>query len=78
MTKKEFCNCPSIAYYSGFGGFEIKHIMYSFHDVVYAVSGAWTAHKSYHRLKIRYTAKGSPYVILHGCRIPLDECIRMN
>lgn len=29
MTKKEFCNCPSIAYYSGFGGFEIKHIMYT-------------------------------------------------
>lgn len=78
MTKKEFCNCPSIAYYSGFGGFEIKGIEYGINDVLYAVSGAWTALKSYHRLKIRYSSSGSPYVVLRGIRIHLDECIRMN
>lgn len=75
MTKREICtHKKSIAYYSGFGGFEIKQIEYGINDYLYAVSGAWCSKKSYHKLKI-YNGE---YVRLHGYKISLDECIRMN
>lgn len=74
MTKREICaSNASIAYYSGFGGFEIKKIEYGIDDYLYAVSGAWCSKKSYHKLKIY-----DDYVKLHGHKIPLDECICMN
>ena len=75
MTKREICTTEkSIAYYSGFGGFEIKKIEYGIEDYLYAVSGAWCSKKSYHKLKIYE----GDYVKLHGCKIPLSDCIRMN
>lgn len=79
MTKKEKClNNDTIAYYTGLGGIELKHIEYGIEDYIYCVSGAWgsTTNKRYHKLKIYYTEKGG-YVRLHGYRIPLDECIRV-
>ena len=43
MTKKEYCeNRPTVAYYSGFGGLEVKFIEYGTDDYVYLVAGAWT------------------------------------
>ena len=75
MTKREVCESnESIAYYSGFGGFEIKKIEYGIDDYLYAVSGAWYGRKSYHKLKIY----GADYVKLHGYKIPLSDCIRMD
>lgn len=75
MTKREICTTEkSIAYYSGFGGFEIKKIEYGIDDYLYGVSGAWCSKKSYHKLKIY----NGDYVKLHGYKIPLNECIRMN
>ena len=75
MTKREICaNNKSAAYYSGFGGFEIKKIEYGIDDYLYAVSGAWSSKKSYHKLKI-YDGN---YVKLHGHKIPLSECIRIS
>ena len=75
MTKREICMTEkSIAYYSGFGGFEIKKVEHGIEDYMYAVSGAWSNEKSYHKLKI-YNGN---YVKLHGYKIPLDECIRIN
>lgn len=75
MTKREICTTEkSIAYYSGFGGFEIKKVEYGIEDYIYAVSGAWCNKKSYHKLKI-YSGN---YVKLHGYKIPLDECMRIN
>lgn len=75
MTKREICTTnKSLAYYSGFGGFEIKKIEYGIDNYLYAVSGAWSSKKSYHKLKIY----DDNYVKLHGYKIPLTECIRMN
>lgn len=42
MTKKEICqNNATIAYYSGFGGLEVKHIEYGTEDYLYIVARAW-------------------------------------
>lgn len=77
MSKKEIClENDSFAYYSGFGGLELKKIEYGIDDYIYCVSGAWAAKKSYHKLKVYYGNK-SDYLILHGYRIPLADCIRM-
>lgn len=76
MTKKEYCTGrPTVAYYSGLGGLEVKHIEYGIDDYVYLVAGAWIGKKSYHRLKIHYGAK-SVYICLYGQRCPLSEFIR--
>lgn len=77
MTKKEIClNNKSFAYYSGFGGLEFKHIEYGINDYIYCVSNAWTGKPAYHKLKVYYGNNGD-YVMLHGTKIPMDECIRM-
>ena len=53
MTKKEICqNNATIAYYSGFGGLEEKHIEYGIDDYLYIVAGAWNGSRTYHKLKI--------------------------
>ena len=82
MNKSQYCESrESIAYYSGLNGLEIKGIEYGIEDHVYCVSGAWyggKAAKQYHRVKVQYTRKGSAFFMVHGYRIPLDECIRMG
>lgn len=76
MTKKEYCeNRPTVAYYSGLGGLEVKFIEYGTDDYIYLVAGAWNGKKSYHRLKICYGTK-SAYIRLIGQRCPLSEFIR--
>jgi hypothetical protein len=78
MNKKQICvENKSFAYYSGFGGLELKHIEYGVEDYIYCVSGAWCSKKGYHKLKIYYDENGG-YIKLNGCKIPLNECIRMN
>lgn len=77
MTKKEYCRThPTIAYYSGFSGFEIHGIEYGKNDYIIVEVGAWCATKSYHKLKIYYDSKEGPYVRFHRYRIPFNECIR--
>lgn len=77
-TKKEICmQNKSFAYYSGFGGLEMKHIEYGIDDYVFCVSGAWTSKKSYHKLKLYSDNNGESYMKLHGYKIPLSDCIRM-
>ena len=79
MTKKEYClTHPAYAYYSGFSGLEIHGIEYEIDYYVYCVSGAWYGKKSYHKLKIYCTAYGQHYIKLHGYKIPLCDCIRME
>lgn len=77
MRRKNILKLKSTAYYSGFNGLEIKEIEYGIDNYLLCVSGAWGSRKIAHRLKIYYPAKGSPYVRLHGYRVPLDECIRI-
>ncbi len=70
---------PSIAYYSGFSGLEIKKIEHGIEDYLYCVSGVWGAksRQKCHRLKIYYDNSGG-FVRLHGYKVPLNECIRMG
>lgn len=76
-TKKEICqNNKSFAYYSGLNGLEFKHIEYGIDDYIYCVSGAWNGKPKYHKLKVYYDDKGD-YIMLHGYKIPLNECIKM-
>lgn len=75
MTKKQICqNNATIAYYSGFGGLEVKHIEYGTDDYIYIVAGAWNGKRTYHKLKVHYDKKD--YILFHGCRCPLNEFIR--
>lgn len=82
MNKREYCESrESVAYYSGLNGLEIKGIEYGINDFVYCVSGCWYGGKAarrFHRCKIYYPANGkdSAFFRVHGCKIPLDECIR--
>lgn len=77
-TKKQICESnESFAYYSGFGGLELKHIEYGIDDYIFCVSGAWTSKKSYHKLKVYTDNNGESYMKLHGYKIPLSDCIRM-
>ena len=77
MTKKEICNNNNtIAYFSGYGGIELKEIEYGIDDYIYCVNCAWSSKKSYHKLKVKYTLSGNAYIVLNGARIPLNECIR--
>ena len=79
MSKRKYCEShESVAYYSGFGGLEIKCIQYGIIDRIYCVSGAWTGKKSFHACQVRYTAAGRAFFQIHGRRVPLDECIRMG
>lgn len=78
MSKAEILNMPTIAYWSGLDGLEIKDIEYGINDYVLCVSGAWYGGKSNeraHRVKIRYNKNGDPYIVIHGYRILLSECI---
>lgn len=86
MNKKEYCMThESVAYYSGLGGLEIKGIEHGVNDFVYCVSGCWGGSwcnwknvKRLHRCKIQYTQNGAAFFRVHGYKIPLDECIRME
>ena len=80
MNKKEICTQKqSFAYYSGFNGLELKHIEHGTNNYIYCVSGAWGARskRGYHKLKVYYDNDGG-YVRLHGYKIPLNDCIKME
>ena len=59
MSKAEILNMPTIAYWSGLDGLEIKDIEHGINDYVLCVSGAWYGGKSNeraHRVKtVSYT-----------------------
>ncbi len=70
---------PCIAYYSGFGGIEIKNIGYDCGEtyIIY-VAGAWCSNKTVHHTRIYHTLKGKAYFLYKGIRIPLNECMRCD
>ena len=79
MNKKEYSkNNKAIAYYSGLNGIEIHGVEYGINDYIYCTAGAWSGKKSYHKLKIKYNLNGDAFFTLHGYKIPLSECIRME
>ena len=76
MTKLEYYDSqPTLAYYSGLNGIEIKKIEYDFDDYVICISGAWGGKKQVHRAKVYYSDK-PPYFRIHGHKISLEDCIR--
>ena len=77
MKKKDIFNMPSIAYYSGLNGIEIKHIEYGIDDYLYCVSGAWYGKPAAHRLKIYCDKSGDAYIKLHGYKCFLNEFIKI-
>lgn len=77
MKKTDILKMKSVAYYSGLNGLEIKKIEYGIDDYVLCVSGAWSSKKQAHRVKVYYTGD-NPYFMVHGYRIPLNECIMME
>ena len=80
MTTKDYClKHPAVAYYSGFAGLEIHGIEYGINDYLYCVSGAWGAKSKQtpHKLKI-YDDNNGGFVRLHGYKVPMNECIRME
>lgn len=78
MNKKEICeNNHSFAYWSGCGGVELKRVEYGVNDYIYCISNAWSGKKSYHRLKVYHDNDGG-FLVLHGYKIPLNECIKIS
>ena len=65
----------TIAYYSGMGGLEIRHIEYGIEDHVYLVAGCYGGKRTYHRLKIHYDTADC-YIRLYGCKYKLSDFIR--
>ena len=82
MTKAEknaYIAKPSAAYYSGFGGIEIKEIEYGIDDHVVFLANAWVKHdhKDVHRAKIHYGIGDKCFFMFNKTRIYFDECLRI-
>lgn len=79
MKKADILNMKSVAYYSGFSGLEIKAVEYGINDYLLCVSGACGAKSKQtpHKLKIYYDNNGA-FFRLHGYKVSMDECIRME
>ena len=73
--KKAILDAACVAYYSGFGGIEIKEIQYGFDDFVLFVAGAWSSQKSAHKSKIYYDSE-NVFFRYRNNRIKLSDCIR--
>ena len=65
----------AIAYYSGMGGLEIRHIEYGIEDYIYLIAGCFGGKKTYHRLKLHYGTNDC-YILLRGRRYKLSDFIR--
>ena len=77
MTKREICESHNpIAYYSGLGGLEVRHIECGIIDYLYLIAGQWSGRKTYHKLKIHYGGNYD-YITLHGCRCRLSDFIKL-
>lgn len=75
-SKLEWLQHKTIAYYSGFGGIEIKDLEYDTDTYIIYVAGVWCSNKTVHRVKIYYTDIGIAYFKHKGIRIKLSECIK--
>ena len=77
MTKRKICDeHRTLAYYSGLGGLEVRHISYGINDFIYLIAGTRSDKKSYHKLKIHYEHKYT-YIKLYGYRCRLSDFIKV-
>ena len=75
-TLEQYMNKPTLGYYSGLNGLELKQVEYGVDDHAHWISGAWGGGRKYHCLKIYYCKNGDAYCKLNGHRIPFSEVIR--
>ena len=73
FEKLEYIYADCVAYFSGYGGIEVKEIQYGIDDYVIYVSGAWTNNRRVHRVKIQYSDR--PYFRFGAKKIYFDELI---
>lgn len=77
MKKLELAlNKKSIGYWSACGGVEVKEIINGIDDKIECISNAWCGKKQRHLVKVYYGDRD--YIIIHGYRLYLDECLRMG
>lgn len=76
LDKQMYMEMPSIGYYSGCGGIEVKTILYGIDDYVIFIAGAWTEKPSVHKAKIYYS--DIPYFRYNGYTIHFYEVLRME
>lgn len=75
-------NMPTVAYWSAGGGIEVKDIHEQDGEMyVRCISNAWHGRRRYHNVRVAYTAprktkEPRAYVLIHGMRYYLDECLR--
>ena len=74
--KQAFLQADSVGYFSGFGGLEVKEILYGIEDEVVFCVGAWTGHREIHKARIHYETE-RPFFLYRGIRVHFDEVIRM-
>ena len=74
--KREYMEMPTLAYYSGCAGIEIKSIEYGIYECVVFVAGAWASKsiQSVHKARVYNNSKGN-YFKYHGYIIPMNECL---
>lgn len=75
--KQKVIKMPVIAYWTDFGGIEVKGIEYGIEDYLTCVSLANTETPRVHYLKIKTTQGGRPYVIIYGHNLYLDQCLKV-
>lgn len=73
--KNEAIFMQTVGYYSGYGGIEVKYIIYGIDDIVLFTAGTFCGKPSAHRAKIHYDTD-RPYFIYAGRRIHFDEILR--
>jgi len=74
LEKEFWVNQPALAYYSGYGGVEIKRVYEGFNTYVVVVSDAWYGKPSVHKVKVHDVVR--PFFMVNSHKIYLDECIK--
>lgn len=81
-AKAAIDNMPTVAYWSAGGGIEVKDIHEQDGETyVRCISNAWHGRRRYHNVRVAYTnprktKEPRAYVLIHGMRYYLDECLR--
>jgi len=74
--KKQYETSPTVACFYGFGGIEIKAILYGIDDYVVFAAGTMCQKSTFHKAKIYYSERGD-YFKFKGSKIYLNECLKV-
>ena len=74
--RQQYENSPSVAYYYGYGGIEIKDVLNDIDDYIIYAAGTLSSNPTIHKSKI-YNSGDRAYFRYNGSRIYLDECMRV-